>query len=244
MIRKKKSSKTSKDVSVPLSDHLLEVRKRLLIVIGCFIAFSTIGYYFRKDIIDIFTAPIQQHLFFTSPTGALEFTIQVSLLFGAIFTIPIVLYHILGFLDPVLSDKVRKLLSYTISISSLLLVAGFLCAYFIFIPLTLNFLLTFNEGLESLITTTEYFRFIAFYLFSFALLFQMPLIFLIINTIKPISIKSLLKKQRLVIIVSFIISAILTPTVDIFNQFVVAIPIIILYQVSILVLWIYKKNLT
>lgn len=122
---------------------------------------------------------------------------------------------------------------------------GMSFAYFVSLPAALYFLDTFsNAGVQSLISTIEYFSFVTRYIFGFGLLFQLPLILLVINTIQRISIKTLMKYQKWVVLGSFVIAAVLTPTPDIFNQLLMAVPLIILYQLTIVLLWIVNKRST
>src|SRR5690606_20255917 len=106
------------------------------------------------------------------------------------------------------------------------------------LPAALHFLSNFSTGsVTSLISANEYFNFVMIYVACFALLFQMPLIIAFINKITPLTPRLLMKKQRFVILGSFIVAAIITPTPDPLNQTLMALPIIGLYQSSIGVVW-------
>jgi Sec-independent protein secretion pathway component TatC len=93
-----------------------------------------------------------------------------------------------------------------------------------------------------MIIVGEYLNFVFSYLLGFAVLFQLPLIMLFINRIKPQEPKKLIKHQRWVILISFIIAAVLTPTPDPINQFIMAAPIILLYQVSVMLIWLQNRR--
>lgn len=115
---------------------------------------------------------------------------------------------------------------------------GMIFAYYISLPSALYFLNRFStDQIRSLISTKEYFNFVFRYLLGFGIIFQLPLIVIIINTVNKLSLKFFLSKERIVILCSFIFAGILTPTPDIFNQLVMAIPIILLYQITIFILW-------
>jgi hypothetical protein len=96
--------------------------------------------------------------------------------------------------------------------------------------------------IKALITADEYFSFALAYIVGFALLFQLPLIILFINRIKPLRPSGMMKAQRYVILFSFIAAAILTPTPDPMNQFIMAVPLVILYQISIVIIWLSKRK--
>jgi sec-independent protein translocase protein TatC len=120
---------------------------------------------------------------------------------------------------------------------------GVVFAYFVSLPAALYFLSSFgSEEMASLISTTEYFSFVSRYMLGFGLLFQLPLIMILVNSVYQLKIRTLFKYQKWVILVSFILAAILTPTPDVFNQLIMALPIILLYQVSLGVIWLTHNH--
>jgi sec-independent protein translocase protein TatC len=121
--------------------------------------------------------------------------------------------------------------------------AGVLFAYFVSLPAALHFLAKFGgAGVQSLITVDEYFNFALAYLAGFALLFQLPLLILFVNRIKPLTPGKMMGAQRFVILISFIVAAILTPTPDPFNQLLMAAPAIVLYQIGIIMVMIVNRG--
>ncbi len=87
--------------------------------------------------------------------------------------------------------------------------------------------------MHALISANEYFSFVTRYLLGFGLLFQLPLVLLVINSVQQVPTKTLLRLEKWVLLLSFIVAAILTPTPDVFNQLLMAVPLIILYQLSV-----------
>lgn len=110
--------------------------------------------------------------------------------------------------------------------------------------MTLYFLQSFaTDQIKSLLSTSEYFRFISSYLVGFGLAFQLPLIMLFVDSVSPLPMKTLLGLERVVIVVCFILAAILTPTPDVVNQVIFAVPLILLYQLSLFLIYFqHKKN--
>ncbi|MDQ5913909.1 MAG: sec-independent protein translocase protein TatC, partial [Patescibacteria group bacterium] len=177
-------------------------------------------------------------IYYTTPAGAFGFVIKLSTTFGLIVSLPLVTYQIFSFFLPVLGSISRRhLLTYVLT-SVALASLGVLFAYLISLPAALNFLTNFGSevNIQSLITANEYFNFVLTYLAGFAILFQVPLIILLIDKIKPLSPRKLLGTTKYVILVSFIVSAIITPTPDPFNQAVMAVPVILLYLSTALVM--------
>jgi sec-independent protein translocase protein TatC len=174
--------------------------------------------------------------------GALSAIFGVSALFGLILSIPILLYQIATFLEPAVGTKPLKHALIYILISFLLAILGVITAYYLILPPTLQFLAKFSgRELKALISTSDYFNFITKYLSGFAILFQLPLVVFVIGKFVKLNAGMLWKYWRHVIVLSFIISAILTPTPDPVNQLIMAVPIIILYFISIATLALSSK---
>lgn len=220
-------------------EHVHELRKRLLISVICMGVGAGIGWALFDHIILLLSQPFQQTLYYSAPTGELSFTIKVCIIFGIVFAAPVVFYQVLKFIQPVLSKTLRKGIPLFCLLSVLLAVGGVAFAYFVSLPLTLQFLLNMQTGhgiIEPLISVDEYFNFVLAYIAGFAVLFQIPLFVLIINKITPLTPSSLFKSFRFVVIFSFIAAAIITPTPDPINQTIMAVPVITLYFISAMLL--------
>ena len=224
------------------SEHLQELKFRFFIWLGTFIVASILGFLLYDKVLFWLTEPLKQPLYYTSPVGGFEAVLEVSVFFGFMLSIPVLIFEIIGFLQPIIGHLSYKyMLIVTVTCFSLASI-GILVAYYLVVPNTLRFLGEFGgEQLQPIISTSEYFSFILKYLFTFGLIFQLPLFLLLINYISPLSPLSLLKQLRTVILISFIAAAILTPTPDFANQTIMALPIILLYLFSILLVSISFK---
>lgn len=247
--RKKRKQHLNNSKIIPLSpkkrvkDHLLELRKRVFICFIFFILFSVLSYTWHETLINVLLAPFGESIFFTSPAGGFSLLINISLLFGFLLTIPIVIYHLFSFISPVFSEKWNGSLVLFVGASSILLICGVCFAYFVCLPAAFAFLGGFGTNqVQPLVTSHEYFAFVSRYLLGFGLIFQLPLVILIIDFIYPLQIKTLFRISSYVVLISFIISAILTPTPDPVNQSIMAIPIILLYYISVVFLYVRKRS--
>lgn len=229
---------------VPIMDHIAELRKRALYCMVALFIGGYFGYRYQDQIIAWLVKPLGQKLFYTSPTGGFDFLIKICLFFGFIVTIPVIIYNVFKFISPAIPPHIGYSFYKIMIMSVLLAIGGASFAYFISLPAALHFLNNFsNEQISSLISAQEYFSFIMIYMAGFALLFQMPLVLSFINKITPLKPAKLLRQQKVVILVSFVIAAILTPTPDPMNQALMAAPIITLYQTSVGVVWRDNKRL-
>jgi sec-independent protein translocase protein TatC len=231
------------DKPMTMLKHIDELRHRLFWSALFFIVGALIGYMIRQPLQDLLLNPINQPIYYTSPTGGFDFILKICLFFGFLVTIPVFTYHFLRFIAPALRRSLHRALIIIIAISSLLTIAGVGFAYLVSLPAALYFLSKFsNEQVQSLLSANEYLSFIMLYLGGFAVIFQLPLILLLINWIVPIKTVTLWKYQPYVLVGSFIIAALLTPTPDPLNQAIMAAPIIVLYELSVLIIWLINRK--
>jgi hypothetical protein len=156
---------------------------------------------------------------------------------------PVIMYNLYKFLSPLIVRQKRLTIFLFITTSFILACLGVVFAYFVSLPAALIFLTQFGgDSVKSLITANEYFSFALAYLGGFAILFQIPLLIMIINRIKPLKPSGMLKNMRWIILASFIVAAMLTPTPDPINQAIMAAPIIILYLLSIIMVFFTNRR--
>lgn len=224
-----------KEPRMPVIDHLAELVRRFKLWLLSFVFGSSIGYLLRSQIITILLRPINRPVYYTSPAGEVEIIFNISFLFGGLLSLPILIYHVIKYVQPA-SKRISEINFLKVfTYSSILAFLGLAIAYFLVIPAALNFFSSFGgTQIDALITYQEYFDFISKYLVSFAILFQLPLILTFLSTLFPITRRMLIGKIKYVILFSLVLAAILTPTPDIVNQLIMTAPIILLYLISIL----------
>lgn len=232
------------DKKIRFIDHINELRNRLLIYFLSLIVFSLAAYPFAGIILELLKSPTDLTLYYLSPTEAIEAYINLSLMTGFILSIPILLYNLFKFIKPTLSKNFKFNFVFLSFFSLLLALLGGSFAMYVLLPITLNFLLSFSESNSNFIfSTNNYLNFVTKYIIAFALVFQIPVLIYLINIIKKIHPKSLLNTQKYIIAISIVIAAIITPTVDPINQLIVAAPILVMYYLSILTLYLSKFTL-
>jgi hypothetical protein len=127
--------------------------------------------------------------------------------------------------------------------SALMAAIGIAFAYFVSLPGALHFLTGMDlKNIQAMLTVDSYLTFVMTYLLGAALLFQIPLLLTITNNMTPLKPKKLMKMQRYVIVAAFIIAAIISPTPDIMNQLLLALPVIVMYQVGVLLVWLQNRG--
>jgi sec-independent protein translocase protein TatC len=236
-------SPTVHQVQQTLIDHLHELRARLFWIVLALIIASSAGYLIQSQVMQVLMHPLGgQRLVYLTPIGGFNFIFKVSLYFGLGAILPVIIYHLYRFLEPLMPQKRKRTVVLYIFASTLLAIGGASFAYFASLPAAMHFLTGFDiQNVSAMLTVDSYLTFVITYVLGFAVLFQIPLILMIINTIKPLPPKKLMSFQRFVVLAAFILAAIISPTPDITNQAILAVPIILMYQIGILLVWIQNR---
>lgn len=244
----KSSVRSDKDQGAQLTflDHIRELQWRLFVVVGVFLTISAAVYPFFEKIVALLLEPLgkKHELVYLTPGGAFSFIIQVCLYVGLVGTLPFIIYHLYRFIMPAVQKvKIWRVLGYTLT-SLLLALTGIVFAYVVSLPAALYFLTGFNlYHINPMLTIDSYLSFVMTYLLAGALLFQLPLVMIIINTITPLKPSKLMKAQDKIILGSFIVAAVISPTPDALNQTLLASPMIVMYQLGIIIIWWKNRRL-
>lgn len=224
-------------------EHLGELKKRSLIVLGNFLLGALIGFALHKQIEAILQKPLGQTLYYSNPAGGLSFALQIAMGVGIIAALPLLLYQIMQFIRPAMKPIKTRLVLLVIMCSIGLAVMAVVYVYFVSMPAALNFLVSFNgDSIQALIDVNDYIRFVLAYCGAAILAFQLPLFLLFANKVRRFPPGGLTKLQRPVIIGAIIVAGVITPTVDPINQMLLAVPIIILFESGAIVVSIANRR--
>lgn len=216
--------------------HLKELQWRFMIIALLFVVGATLAFAYRDIVMPILLDPLNgQKLVYLTPAGGFTFTFLVAAYAGLALAFPFLLQQLYAFLRPALPEKAQRKSAAIIISSLLLLVAGILFGYFIAVPNALTFLFGFaDQYVESVLTADSYLNFVVAYTIGIGLVFQIPLLLLLIHAVKPLTPGGLMKSEKWVILIAFIIAAIITPTPDPINQAIIAGPVIVVYQIGVI----------
>jgi len=233
------------DQKLPFLEHFKELKRRLSIVAVSIVAFGTGAYFVQHTIVGFLLKPAAgQHLIYTTPGGGLDFLFRVCIYTGIVCSLPIIIYQILKYFEPLMGGKSMRFALAGSAISALLAVAGMAFGYYAGLPATLHFLFhqfSTNTEIQPLIAVQSYMGFVTLYMFGAALLFQIPLILLFINRIKRIKPRTLIKGERWFVLAAFILAVIMNPTPNVVDQVMLAGPMILMYQVGIVLIWLANR---
>ena len=226
---------------LPLREHFRELRSRVLISMAALLVGSAVCFYFYEEILTLLITPARRvagddvSIIYTEVTELLSTTVKVSLLGGLVLALPVILYHVVRFVAPGLTPKERRILFSFLPAALLAFVAGMAFGYFVMIPPALRFLLTFGGDVaEPLIRISNIVNIMIRLLFWLGIAFETPLVMYVLATLGIVNARGFSRFRRLWLVVSFIIAAAITPTIDPLNQAIVAVPLIVLYELGVL----------
>ena len=236
------------DEKLPFTSHLEELRKRL---ITAFIAVGVgfvVSFGFKERLFGILVQPLinvmkeGENLIYTGLPEAFFTYLKVSLLTGLIVASPMLLYQFWMFVAPGLYRKERRLMVPIVILSSFFSIGGALFGYFVVFPWGFKFFLGFaTDTIRPLPSMKEYFGFSAKLLLAFGLVFELPLVLTFMAKLGIVSVDFLKKNRKYALLLFFAGAAILTPP-DVITQILMAMPLMVLYEVSIIGAKIFGKK--
>lgn len=218
-----------------LSEHIRELQKRLLVSVLALLLAGVLVYAFYEPLIEILRSPLGAPLYYTSPAGSFGFIMKICLMGALAIAMPVLVYNIVMFVRPAFKEALSLKRVYLTSLmSSILAVSGAAFGFLVILPLALSFFGGYQVGgLSALISADSYLSFVINIIVTFVLVFQLPLLIGFIDIIKPLPPKKLLGYEKWVILGSLIISLIVPFSFDMLTSLLVALPIVILFNLSI-----------
>lgn len=225
-------------VDLTFLEHLEELRRRLLVCLAAVGMASAAGYFFSERAIRFLVGPLKAQtdaVYFFSPTEAFTLKVKVALLLGLAAAAPVILGELWLFVAPALHEKEKKVFLPLVFISSILFFTGVVFCFFIAMPFALKFLVGMqSDFLKPLLSVSEYMGFLFGMMLAFGIAFNMPLLILALVFLGFLDVERLNRYQRHVIVLIFIAAAVLTPGPDVASQMMLAVPLLVLFEISVL----------
>ncbi len=231
------------EYKMSFSEHLEELRNRLIrILIAVGVGF-VVSYFFSKQLFYFLSLPLievlpkNNTLIYTALPEAFFTYLKISLFAGIFLASPYIFYQIWKFISPGLYSEEKKYVFPFVIISTIFFITGACFGYFIVFPFGFKFFIGFqSDYIKALPSLKQYLGFAVKLLFAFGIIFEMPVIMYFLAKIKLVTSQLLTKNRRYTIVLIFVAAALLTPP-DVFTQLLMALPLIVLYELSI---WIVK----
>jgi sec-independent protein translocase protein TatC len=237
-----------RDDQKPLMGHLEELRKRLVAsAIAVAVCFA-VTYTFSDKLFEILAYPLKvnlpkgDHLIYTNLPEMFFVYIKVSLVAAIMAGAPFIFYQGWMFVAPGLNKREKKYLFPFVMTSSLLFIGGGLFGYFVVFPFGFRFFLGFsNDYIQALPSVKQYFSFSLKLLLGFGLVFELPVVAFFLSRLGLISVDLMRRQRKYAVLFIFIVAAILTPP-DVITQFMMAGPLLVLYELSVIIVKLTEKK--
>ncbi|MES0042194.1 twin-arginine translocase subunit TatC [Mesorhizobium sp. M0091] len=237
--------------SAPLMEHLIELRRRLIWSIGGFFVAFLVCFFFAKKLFNLLVVPFKWatqwagldphkvELIYTAPQEFFFTQVKLAMFGGMVIAFPLIATQIYKFIAPGLYKNERNAFLPFLIASPILFLMGASLVYFFFTPMVMWFFLAMQQAgtddqvqISLLPKVSEYLSLIMTLIFSFGLVFQLPVVTSLMTRVGMLSSKALAEKRKWAIVIAFVVAAVLTPP-DPMSQIGLAIPTILLYEVSI-----------
>jgi len=241
--RAHQKAKPQLESSMPLLEHLDELRDRLFKALAALVVATALSFIFAGQLVDFISAPIggRTALVSIEVTENVAIFMRVSMLSGVVLAMPVIVYQILRFVIPGLTDQEKRWLLLGVPFASLLFVTGVAFTWYIMLPAAVPFLINFL-GITTQVRPLNYFSFATSIMFWIGLSFEMPLVVMFLAKLKLVKASQLIQYWRHAIVAMAVIAAMITPTVDPVNMGLVMLPLAVLYIVSIVLAAVAGKS--
>ncbi len=234
----------------PLLDHLIELRNRLLWCVGALLVTFFVAYYFAETIFAFLVQPLiaagQGTIIFTQIFEAFFVRVKVAFFAALMLSFPVISNQLWQFVAPGLYKNEKRALLPFLLATPVLFLSGAALAYYVSVPVALHFLLSFQGDIggiqqEALPSVGNYLDFVTQFLFAFGVAFLLPVLLMLLERAGIVTYEQLKSAWRYAVVGAFAISAVLTPP-DVGSQFLLAIPLIGLYFLSIGGIWLTRRR--
>lgn len=229
--------------TMPVLEHLAELRLRLLISAGALLVAAIICFANIEQIRSILTYPLGGlKLIYLSPPEAFMANLRLALVSGLIISSPVIVYELLAFAFPGLTRGEKVFVVSILLGATFLFINGVIFAYIVAFPFTLRFFLQFAAAqLEPRFTISEYISFVLSFHLAFGVVFQLPLVTWALGKVGLLTTEFLRRHRKIALLVMLLLSSIITPP-DIISQVVMVLPLLLLYEIGIIMVMISEKK--
>ena len=220
----------------PLAGHLASIKRRLLVITATVTAAFALTFAFSADLIEWFRRPFPDELIFYGPTEALFASIKVSMLAGIVLSLPVILYQVWKFIAPALLPREQRWAIPLFGLATGFFALGLAFCNLVILPLAIQFFVSFGMDREVTpqLAVGTYIDFNVKFLLIFGFAFELPLLLALLSRAGIVSPELLGAYRKHAIMAALILSAIVTPDATLFTMLLMAVPLILLYEIGIL----------
>lgn len=234
----------------PLLDHLIELRRRMLYCVGALLVTFFVAFYFAEQIFGFLVQPLiaagQDRVIYTQLFEAFLVQVKVAFFSAIMLSFPVLANQLWQFVAPGLYKREKRALLPFLLATPVLFIGGASFAYFVAVPTALTFLLQYQGNMggiqqDALPSVGNYLSFIMQFLFAFGISFLLPVLLMLLERAGIVTLEQLRSARRYAIVAAFILAAVLTPP-DVVSQFLLAVPLILLYEIALIGIRVTRKR--
>jgi len=220
---------------MPFLAHLGELRGRMVKAAVAVAVGMAVAFFFSEQLIAWLARPVSTPLVFISPAEAFWANLKVAFLGGVLLSLPVVLYQVWKFVEPGLYPRERRYGGVFVLSASVLFALGLAFCGWVVFPFAIKFLLTYKtEGMTPMLAVGTYIDFGVKFFLAFGLIFELPPVITLLSRLGVVTPQRLAASRKYAVLGAFVVAAVLTPTPDVFNQCLMAVPLMLLYELGIL----------
>jgi sec-independent protein translocase protein TatC len=230
---------------MPIMSHFSEMRRRFFRSVIAIIVATALSFIFYNQIFEFLLAPGPEDMQLQAieVMENLSAVFRVCLTAGFVIAMPFIVYQVFAFLAPALRPNEKRYVFSAVPFIGGLFLAGVAFAYFIALPAALDFLLNFAKDIATPeIRVSNYINIVTRLLVAVGISFELPIIIMVLARVGIVSPEWLAGKRKIWVVVAFVLGALITPTFDPINQTIIALPLILLYELSILLARIVRRR--
>lgn len=227
-------SKKDKQVDDSLVGHLTELRRHLIVTLGLFLLVVLLAFQYADVLVaDLISKSIHTQFVYLSPAELFTTYMRSAMVAGLVVCLPFFLFRLWIFVKPGLLAKEIKVIAWALVAGFLLFVLGLLFAYLLVLPMTLNFLASFQTpGVKAAIGFSNYFNYVMNLVFSIALVFELPILIVLLVSLGILTPAVLTKNRKYALLAITILAAVITPP-DVISQILLILPMVLLMEAGI-----------
>lgn len=228
-------------------EHLDELRQRIIVSLIAVFLGTLAGYMYSDELLRILLQPMrldQNPVYFFSPSEAFIVKLKIALFSGFFLASPVILNQVWGFISPAFHKHEKKAVSLVTLITSFLFFSGIIFCFYAVIPMAIGFLMDLQtDFLRPMISVTHYVDFLFGMLLAFGVAFNLPVFVMVLALTGVLNMQTLHHFHKHAVVLIFILAAILTPSPDIASQILLAVPLVALFELSVLgVFWVDRRR--
>ena len=231
-------------IANPLAAHIQSIKKRLIIIGATILLSLMVAFAFSAEMVAWLNRPFPNPLVFYGPTEALFASIKVSFLAAVLASLPVIFYQFWKFVEPALLPKEQRWGIPIFVLAAALFALGLLFCNLVILPLVIDFFVSFgmDRDITPELSVGTYIDFNVKFLLTFGCAFELPLVLTILARVGVVSGQQLSKYRKHAVLIALIVSAIVTPDATLFTMMLMAVPLMVLYEIGILGVRMFGRN--